>query len=121
MLTARTRGGDRGEDARAAVKKAPGDERRSARANVLLAGFIESEQVCVPVRIRDLSEHGALVVGKVRLAVDTHVTLRCNGKAIQCWIAWTADAHAGIQFGATERSDGLLPNSKLSSQAITKD
>jgi len=103
------------------VKKSPADERRSPRAKVLLAGFLESEGVRVPIRIRNLSEHGVLVVGKVRLPEDAHVTLRCNGQAVQGWIAWVADASAGIHFGEPKRADDLLPSPAFSPQPITKD
>jgi hypothetical protein len=103
------------------VKKSPADERRSPRAKVLLAGFLESGNLRIPVRIRNLSEHGVLVVGKVPLPEDAHVTLGCNGQAVQGWIAWVADESAGIHFGEPNRADDLLPSAGFSPQPITKD
>lgn len=106
---------------RPTVTKSAADERRSARVKVFLSAFLESGTVSVPVRIRDLSEHGVLVVGQVPLAAGTEVTLRCNGKAMHGWIAWAADASAGIEFSEPKCPVDLLPSPKLVSKQITKD
>jgi|SRR5947209_7399739 len=100
------------------VKKSAADERRSARVKVFLSAFLESGTISVPVRIRDLSKHGVLVVGQVPLAAGTDVTLRCNGKAIHGWIAWAADASAGIEFSEPKCPGDLLPSSKVVSKQI---
>ena len=102
------------------MKKFP-DERRSARVKVFLSAFLESENISVPVRVRDLSKHGVLVVGQVPLAAGEEVTVRCNGKEVHGWIAWVADASAGIEFGEPRCPDDLLLSSKVLSKPITKD
>ena len=103
------------------VKKSAADERRSPRAKVFLSAFLESGTAAVPVRIRDLSKHGVLVVGQLPMAVGTEVTLRCNGKSIHGWIAWAADASAGIEFSEAKCPDDLLRSSNVVSKQIMKD
>ena len=82
------------------------DDRRSARANVILTGMIEHLNSRIPVRIRDLSEHGAQVIGDKLPAPDTQITLRCNGKAVDGWVAWSRGERAGIEFGEPTPPEG---------------
>jgi hypothetical protein len=45
------------------MAKTSADERRSGRANVMLAAALELEGVRIPVRVANLSSHGALILG----------------------------------------------------------
>src|SRR5947199_9857844 len=76
------------------------DDRRSARANVLLRAVIESEGVRCPMKVGNLSAHGALVLGPAVLHEGAPMIFRCNGRAVEGWIAWACagSACAGIQF-----------------------
>jgi len=99
----------------------PVDERRSARANVLLIGAIESSKARVPVRISNLSAHGVLVIGNALPSADTPVVFRCNGLAVEGWVAWAYPPHAGIQFCKPIRSDRLLRKESVTLGAIVSD
>jgi PilZ domain-containing protein len=104
------------------VTKKTADERRSARANVLLVGTVECGGVQIRVRIANLSAHGALVVADGLPAEGTQLTLRCNGATVQSWIAWVRTPHAGIQFGEPIDPDELLRNAPpAQAQMITRD
>lgn len=97
------------------------DDRRSARANVILTGMIEHLNSRIPVRIRDLSEHGAQVIGDKLPAPDTQITLRCNGKAVDGWVAWSRGERAGIEFGEPTPPEGLTKRERRPGLEITKD
>jgi hypothetical protein len=97
------------------------DERRSARANVILTGTIEHSNSRLPVRIRDVSEHGAQVIGDMLPAPDTRITLRCNGKAVDGWVAWSQGERAGIEFGEPTPPDDLTKRARHPNFGITKD
>src|SRR5206468_45973 len=104
------------------VTKKTADERRSARANVLLVGTVECGGVQIRLRIANLSAHGGLVVADGLPAEGTQLTLRCNGATVQSWIAWVRTPHAGIQFGEPIDPDELLRNAPpAQAQMITRD
>ena len=98
-----------------------GDERRSTRANVILAGTIQHSDSRVPVRIKDLSEHGALVIGAHLPARDTPITFHCNGQSVDGWVAWSEGERAGIEFGKPTPSDELTKRESRSAVEIIKD
>lgn len=103
------------------IKAHPADERRSARANVVLHSTIESEGVRIRVRVANLSAHGALVIGDGVPAKDAQVTFRCKEVTIPGWVAWVRAPHAGIQFDEPIRPDVLFRNSSIPSHVIMKD
>ena len=74
------------------------EERRSARANVLLTATIEDSGFSLPVRVGNLSAHGALVIGDALPPREAVVTFRCNGAAVAGMIVWTGTGRAGIEF-----------------------
>jgi hypothetical protein len=103
------------------VKKNMADERRSARANVLLVGAIESDGVRNKVRVSNLSAHGALIAGDMVMSEGTPVNFRCNGLTIQSCVAWIRAPYAGIDFDEPIQPDDLLRNSPVPPQVITRD
>ena len=103
------------------MKKTTGDERRSARANVLLAATIESSGVSARVRVLNLSAHGALVSGDIPLEEDALIDFRCNDITVQGWVAWVRAPHAGIHFGEPKQPNDLLRSSTTPSHPIRKD
>jgi len=105
----------------AKVLKNPAEERRSPRANVLLNGAIESGRARIPVRISNLSVHGALVIGNAIPGEDTLVVFRCNGLSVESWVAWVHPPHAGIQFGEPIQPEELLRNASVPPPAIVRD
>lgn len=97
------------------------DERRSPRANVILTATIEFGRTRIPVRVRNLSQHGALVIGDGLPADETEITFRCNGAAVQSWVAWSQPGRAGIQFGRPTQTEALTQREAGPRIAITKD
>lgn len=74
------------------------EERRSARANVLLTATIVDGGRSIPVRVGNLSAHGALVIGKGLPARDAVVTFRCNEAEVAGIVSWAESGRAGIEF-----------------------
>ena len=97
------------------------DERRSERVNVLLTAAIEAGSTRIPVRVGNLSAHGAMVIGDGLPPSETHVIFRCNGQAIQSWVAWTRGGRAGIQFGNPINPETVTHRAHVPPAAITKD
>lgn len=77
------------------------EERRSKRTKVMLAATIEHKSHEIPVRIVDMSKHGALVSGTQLPPVDSEITLRCGSQSVAGWVAWISDERAGVNFGVT--------------------
>jgi hypothetical protein len=97
------------------------DERRSRRENVLLMATIEHGRARIPVRARNLSAHGALVIGDGLPEAETEVTFCCKGASVQSWIAWSRIGCAGIHFGTPVDPSELTQNESAPRIAITKD
>lgn len=97
------------------------DERRSERANVILAATIEHRGARIPVRVSNLSQHGVLVVGDRIPPGETQVTFHCNGASVQSWVAWSRGGRAGIQFGIPIQPDALAQREAVPRVAIVKD
>ena len=96
------------------------DERRSERANVILTAFVEYGPARIPVRIGNVSEHGALVIGRELPPSDTTVTFHCNGLAVQSFVAWSNAGRAGIQFESRVDPTALKSKIRKSEVAIVK-
>ena len=97
------------------------EERRSARSNVILTAMIEHGNARIPVRVSNLSEHGALVIGDSLPTGETKVTFRCNGVAIEGWVAWWEKGRAGIEFGNSTEPEALLQRTAFHHIEIIKD
>ena len=67
---------------------------------MLLAATIEYEGALLPVKLRDLSEGGALVCGENLPPVDAMVKFRREEIAVQSRVAWVHAQHAGLAFAA---------------------
>ena len=84
--------------------------RRSRRSPVLLAATVELLGRPVPVKLRNLSEEGALVEGD-RLPLEGSTTfferneLRLKGR-----VAWVQGRYAGIAFDAALKPEQVLRN-----------
>src|SRR4051794_26299931 len=97
------------------------DDRRSARANVILTALIENGDIRAAVRVSNLSEHGALIAGDTLPSGETQVTLHCNGIAVRCWVAWSHNGRAGIHFEEPLRPELLTKRESRPPPVITKD
>jgi hypothetical protein len=103
------------------MSKKSADERRSARANVLLVASIEYEGRSIPVKVANLSAHGARVSSAGLPGEDAAVVLRCNGTAVDGWIAWLRAPHAGIHFGSVIEHSEVLRKMPEAKPPILKD
>lgn len=74
------------------------EHRRAPRSNLFLAATIEADGVSAQVRIRNLSETGALIEGPAFPPAGTIVTLRRQEVEISGEIVWVAVPRCGIRF-----------------------
>lgn len=84
--------------------------RRSRRANVLLAASVESTRGELPVRLRNLSADGALIEADSLPRKGEAVLFRRNDIAVAATVAWVLDRHAGLAFDAKLDPDVVLRN-----------
>jgi hypothetical protein len=77
---------------------AAASNRRSSRSKVLLSATIEFGDRSHPVKLRNLSEHGALVQGAHSVQQDSQVLFRRNDLCVAGYIAWVEGDYAGIAF-----------------------
>lgn len=84
--------------------------RRSSRSNVLLAATIEVGGIAVSVKLRNLSQEGALIEGE-RLPIEGSMTIfRRNELRIDSRIAWVQGRFAGVAFAIPLQPHEVLRN-----------
>jgi hypothetical protein len=84
--------------------------RRSRRSPVLLAASIEIDGGDVTVKLRNLSEEGALIEGE-RLPIEGSVTtFRRNDLKLQSRIVWVHGRFAGVAFDQRLKPEQVLRN-----------
>jgi len=71
---------------------------RAPRTKLLLAATIEDATGRIAVRIRDLSEGGALLEGGVLPNVGERLTLRRAELAVAATVAWRGSGRCGVRF-----------------------
>lgn len=84
--------------------------RRSRRANVLLAATVESAGGELPVRLRNMSAEGALIEADALPAKGEQIVFRRNDIAVAGRVAWVLDRHAGISFDEKLDPEVVLRN-----------
>jgi hypothetical protein len=84
--------------------------RRSRRSPVLLAASIEVGGCPVQVKLRNLSEEGALIEGDCLPPEGSTTFFRRNDLRIKGRIAWVAGHHAGVAFARLLKRDEVLRN-----------
>ena len=97
------------------------NERRSARSKVLLNGALERDDTRFPVRVINLSKHGALVTGKAMPSEDEAVTLRCGDWHAGGSIVWVRASHAAISFDTPIQPQAVARKVGARANLITKD
>ena len=85
-----------------------GDERRSPRSKVFLSAVLESPDRVLPLILRDLSEHGALVETTGAITTDSEVLFCRNDLRVRGYVAWVEGKSAGISFGRPLKSEVVL-------------
>lgn len=74
------------------------NERRSTeRSRVMLSALVEKEGAPEPMKVLNLSEGGALVLGS-RLTEGTSVMLRREGTDVRGYVAWVRGEECGLRF-----------------------
>ena len=71
---------------------------RRARTNLLLSATIEADGVAGPVRIRNLSEEGALLEGAALPPVGAGLVLRRLQLQMGATVIWTDRSRCGVRF-----------------------
>lgn len=84
--------------------------RRSRRSPVLLAASLEVSGRPIPVKLRNLSEEGALVEGD-RLPVEGSTThFHRNDLRLKSQVVWVQGRYAGVAFDERLRPEQVLRN-----------
>ena len=71
---------------------------RAPRTNLLLAATIEAGKLQTAVRIRNLSESGALLEGGAFPDIDQKLTLRRTDLEIEATVVWRTASRCGVKF-----------------------
>lgn len=74
------------------------DPRTDPRSNVFLIATCAAEDSSQPVKVRNLSIHGALLAGRDLPAKDAAISLRRGSLRVQGIVAWRDETHCGIRF-----------------------
>jgi PilZ domain len=82
--------------------------RRSRRAPVLLAATIEVDGVAQPVRLRNLSEEGALIEGERLPSEGTISFFQRNELRLKSRVVWVHGRFAGVAFARSLRPEEVL-------------
>ena len=84
--------------------------RRSPRSNVLLSATVELGSASFQVKLRNLSEQGALIEGKDLPLEGCEVIFKRNDLSVPGRIAWVNGAQAGIAFSSPLATQDVLRN-----------
>lgn len=84
------------------------DGRREPRTNMFVLAMIHSAAGSSPVKIRDMSRHGALIEAPTIPPVGSHVRLCRSSLSLSGRVVWIKDGRAGLLFeGAASVSEWL--------------
>lgn len=83
-------------------------DRRSRRSPVLMAATIEIDSVPHPVKLRNLSEEGALVEGEQLPAEGTTTFFERKELRVRSRIVWVHDRFAGVAFERPLKAEEVL-------------
>lgn len=84
--------------------------RRSRRSPVLLAASIEAEGASYSVKLRNLSEEGALIEGKDLPRENSSACFVRNDLRVTGRVVWVHGCYAGIAFDQPLNTDQVLRN-----------
>ena len=82
--------------------------RRSRRSNVLLTATVEVAGEMLDVKLRNLSEEGALVEAKVLPAAESAIVFHRKELSVRGHVAWVSGNHAGIAFNRKLEPEQVL-------------
>ena len=84
--------------------------RRTRRSPVLLAASVEVGGVVTPVKLRNLSEEGALIEGDSLPLEGSTTFFERNELRIKSNVAWVHGSFAGLAFARPLRKEQVLRN-----------
>jgi hypothetical protein len=83
-------------------------KRRSRRSNVLMSARLVGDCGTTEVKLRNLSEHGALVEAKTLPTVGTAVRFVKGDLDLEAMIAWAEGNKAGVAFDELLATESVL-------------
>jgi hypothetical protein len=92
--------------------------RRSRRSPVLLAASVEVDGVVVPVKLRNLSEEGALIEGDDLPPEDSVTFFERNELRLKSRVVWVQGRFAGVAFARPLKQSEVLRNVPQPRQSI---
>lgn len=108
---------DQSDDSVKAID-APGVQVRAQRKNLLLAAEIESDGMKLPVRIRNLSESGAMIEGAALPGVGATLILRRLQIELAAAVVWRTAGRCGIKFSDTVYVEEWVAGRRLADLAF---
>jgi hypothetical protein len=84
--------------------------RRSRRSPVLLTATVEVAGVAAPVRLRNLSEEGALIEGERLPLEGTTTFFERNELRLKSRVVWVQGRYAGVAFDHKLKAEQVLRN-----------
>lgn len=85
-------------------------DRRGRRSPVLLAAHIEVAGRSVPVKLRNLSEQGALIEGETLPVEGSTTVFQRNELRLRSRVVWVHDRYAGVAFDVPLKPEQVLRN-----------
>jgi len=95
--------------------------RRSRRSPVLLAASIEVAGVAQTVRLRNLSEEGALIEGERLPLEGTTTFFQRNELRLKSRVIWVEGRYAGVAFARTLKPEEVLRHVPQPRQRVERD
>jgi hypothetical protein len=95
--------------------------RRSRRSPVLLAASVEVDGVVVPVKLRNLSEEGALIEGEQLPPEDSVTFFERNDLRLKSRVVWVQGRYAGVAFARPLKQAEVLRNVPQPKQLVHGD
>lgn len=86
---------------------------RSPRKNLLLSATVQSGELKAPVRIRNLSETGAMLDGAALPQVGAALVLRRSDIEIGATVVWRNAGRCGIEFGGVASVEEWIAGRRL--------
>jgi hypothetical protein len=97
------------------------EERRSRRSPVLLSATVEVAGAPAPVKLRNLSEEGALIEGDKLPSEGTTTLFERNALRLKSRVVWVQGRYAGVAFDRPLKAEQVLRNVPTPKQQPRRD
>lgn len=87
----------------------------------MLIAMLEHAGSVLPILIRNLSAHGAMVEGDVLPAEGSEVVFKRNDLTVQAHVAWVKGNIAGLAFAESLSADAVLRHISMPNPPATAD